>query len=65
MNKGKIYQPIKCANCGQIFTPNRKWQKFCSSYCRVQFWYKEKTKSDRLKSIEERIERIEKQLGIK
>jgi hypothetical protein len=32
----KILQ-IRCGDCGELFLPTRKWQKFCSEKCRNNF----------------------------
>jgi len=34
----KAFLPIKCEECGKIFTPKREWQRFCSSACRLSNW---------------------------
>jgi len=60
---GSKYPPRHCENCGRKFAPNRRWHKFCSTKCRVEAWYKEKTKSDKLLNLEERIISLEKRLG--
>lgn len=65
MKKSHHNQQVACLNCGRKFMPKRSWHKFCSTKCRVEYWYKEKIKEDKLKIVEERIEKIEQQLGIK
>ncbi len=27
----------RCQRCGTAFTPNRRWQRFCSPACRIAF----------------------------
>lgn len=63
-NKQTKYPTKHCLNCGRKFASNRDWHKFCSTKCRVEYWYKEKTKTDELKAVKERVEKIEKRLGI-
>lgn len=29
---------MECAKCGGGFTPIKKWQKFCSRGCQLQYW---------------------------
>ncbi|MBZ5496647.1 MAG: hypothetical protein LAP85_09605 [Acidobacteriia bacterium] len=29
---------IPCENCGKLFYPERPWQRFCSTHCRVIAW---------------------------
>lgn len=34
-----------CQRCKLSFRPRRKWQKFCSRLCKVQFWNEQKKTS--------------------
>lgn len=29
----KVYDPVKCANCGKTFIPKREWQVYCCTTC--------------------------------
>jgi hypothetical protein len=45
MAKKKPLDDMTCENCGTSFTPNRYWQKYCTSRCRLaHFWVQEAQK---------------------
>lgn len=35
---GKDSDVVECENCGTQYTPNRKWQRFCTDKCRTEFF---------------------------
>jgi hypothetical protein len=36
----ELQNKIPCEHCGKTFFPERRWQRFCSTPCRVQAWNK-------------------------
>lgn len=39
----KILPDRKCVQCEKTFTPNRKWTIYCSTSCKMQHYYENKT----------------------
>lgn len=52
----------KCEFCGRIFEPRRRWQKFCSSICRVSAWHASRVRPEELSELKVRLDRLEKKL---
>ena len=54
---------IVCKNCEHKFNPTRKWQKFCSPKCRLQYWRSHKAEIGQLQkkitNLETRLKRLE------
>ena len=47
----------KCGNCGDEFTPNKYWQKFCTDRCRKDFHGDRRARATKLLLEEEARER--------
>ena len=60
---------IKCAcGCGEEFKPNRKWHIYFETKCRVKAFFERQaknTESEKLKAVEERLEKLEEKLSDK
>ena len=60
---------VKCAcGCDREFKPNRKWHEYFETKCRVKAFFEreaKKTENDKMKAIEERVERLEEKLSDK
>ena len=52
----------KCRYCGNDFSPNREWQKFCNPKHQKAYW---KDIQNGKYKMNERLEKIEEHLGIK
>ena len=50
-----------CKNCSKEFKVKREWHKFCSTKCRQGYW---KNLYAGRKDTEERLDAIEKKLGL-
>jgi len=57
MSKDKVM--ASCFNCNAKFEKKRKHHKFCSTKCRVEYWYKTNVTSKKIKSLEDRINKLE------
>ena len=56
------YEERPCKVCKQMYVPKVEWQKYCSDTCHDVYWkgvYQEKAATNK------RLEKIEKELGIK
>jgi hypothetical protein len=40
MRTKPTFEPKNCGGCQTVFTPTRKWQRFCSDKCRWSSWGK-------------------------
>ena len=72
MNKhqyNKLPLQVECAcGCGRKFKPKYKWHIYFETKCRVRAWIKrqvEKAEKAKINEVEERVNKIEEQLGIK
>ncbi len=63
----QLLEDKPCKHCKKLFTPKVEWQKFClkeesEQSCHDKYWkeiYREKA------AVEKRLDRVEKELGIK
>ena len=52
----------KCKHCGELFIPERDWQKFCSKVHQQAYW---KKIYDERYELRKRIEKLEEKLSDK
>jgi len=53
-----------CEFCKEEFIKTRPWHKFCSDQCRMANYKKRHSSDDKYKTLENRINKLEQQLGI-
>ena len=58
----EVLEDRPCKGCKVIYTPKVDWQKFHNKECHDKYWkevYRKKA------AVEKRLDRVEKELGIK
>lgn len=58
----ELLEDKPCKHCKKIFTPKVEWQKFCSPDCHDKHWkdvYRDRS------AVNKRLDKVEKELGIK
>ena len=58
----ELLEDRPCNRCKKSYTPKVDWQKYCNDKCHDEHWkevHREKA------AVEKRLDRVEKELGIK
>jgi predicted nucleic acid-binding Zn ribbon protein len=50
----KDYLPRACEHCGDVYTPERKWQRFCRPQCAHEDWNEKNDPAQRMRDLRAR-----------
>jgi hypothetical protein len=62
MHQSEHQQP--CLNCSALYTPSRKWQRFCGAECRKRYHLEKARPDARLSALEREMKDLKRRLEV-